>query len=96
MADAMIPWLMCFGPMKYAQADNGGEFKGALLILLRRHGIGIINGNPRHPQSQGLVEQGNGTVKARIHAWMKDNKTDRWSSGLLEVCLSFYFINAVL
>ena len=64
VADAMIPWLMCYGPMKYAQADNGGEFKGALLILLRRHGIAIINGSPRHPQSQGLVKQGNGTVKA--------------------------------
>lgn len=34
VADAMIPWLMCFEPIKYAQAENGGEFEGTLLILL--------------------------------------------------------------
>ena len=28
----------------------------------------IINGRPRHPQSQGLIEQANGTVESMIRA----------------------------
>jgi hypothetical protein len=33
------------------QADNGKEFKGALLILLRKYGIQVVNGAPRSPQT---------------------------------------------
>ncbi len=39
------------------------NFKGVLLILLQRYGIKVINGRPRHPQTQGLVEQANGVMK---------------------------------
>ena len=66
--DGIAFFIIVFGPMRILQMDNGAEFKGVLLYLLRRHGIKIINGNPRHPQSQGLVEQGNGVIKARLTA----------------------------
>jgi hypothetical protein len=49
------------------QADNGEEFKGALLILLLwKFGIQVINKALRSPQTQGLVKQANRVVKAKL------------------------------
>ena len=49
------------GPPRMLQCDNGRarEFKGAVLHILQRHGITLINSNLPHLQSQGLVEQAN-------------------------------------
>jgi len=54
--------------------DNGVEFKGVLLILLKKYGIKIINGRPRHLQMQGLVEQANGVMKVKLRCWFADHK----------------------
>jgi hypothetical protein len=70
------------------QADNGKEFKGALLILLRKYGIQVVNGAPRSPQRQGLVEQANGVVEAKLRAWKMDHGSTEWKDGLLEVTLA--------
>ena len=70
------------------QADNGKEFKGALLILLRKYGIQIINGAARSPQTQGLVEQANGVVEMKLRAWKMDNGSAEWADGILEVTLA--------
>ena len=43
----IIGWDRC----QIAQCDNGTEFKGALLILLRCLGVKIINGNPYMPHA---------------------------------------------
>lgn len=43
----------------------------------------LVNGRPRHPQSQGSVERSNSTLKDSLVAWMRDNKTSKWSHGLL-------------
>lgn len=45
-------------------------------------GLILINGRPRHPQSQGSVEKGNGTMKNSLIAWMRDNNTAEWTRGL--------------
>lgn len=42
----------------------------------------LINGRPRHPQSQGSVEKSNGTLKNSLIAWMRDKKTPQWTKGL--------------
>ncbi|KFY04635.1 hypothetical protein O988_00644 [Pseudogymnoascus sp. VKM F-3808] len=76
------------------QADNGKEFKGALLILLRKYGIQVVNGAPRSPQTQGLVEQANGVVENKLRAWKMDHGSTEWKDGLLEVILAmnlFYY-----
>ena len=51
---------------KIVQSNNGREFKGVMRELLLHHGIKIINGRPRTPRTQGLVEQANGTVKRKF------------------------------
>ena len=88
VADAMTPWFFFPGPPKILQCDNGGEFKGCLLIILRRHGVVVVNGNPRKPTTQGLVEQANGTVESRIRGWLEENQTTEWANGLLEIAWS--------
>ena len=42
----------------------------------------VIYGRPRHPQSQGLIEQANGTVENMIAAMMEQEKTKEWSKLL--------------
>lgn len=88
IADAFALFIAAFLPPKIVQADNGKEFKGALLILLRKYGIQVINGAPRSPQTQGLIEQANGVVESKIRAWKMDNASTEWADGLLEVTLA--------
>lgn len=66
VAKCVGQWIGMFGVPKIIQCDNGSELKGVLLILLKKDGIKIINGRPRHPQTQGLVEQANGIMKAKL------------------------------
>jgi len=51
---------------KIIQCDNGKEFKGILLILLKQYGIKILNRRLRYPQTQDLVEQANGVMKTQL------------------------------
>jgi hypothetical protein len=88
IADCFAQFIAAFLPLKIMQADNGKEFKGALLILLRKYGIQVINGAPRSPQTQGLVEQANGVVEAKLRAWKMDHGSMEWKDGLLEVMLA--------
>ncbi|RFU28490.1 hypothetical protein B7463_g7831, partial [Scytalidium lignicola] len=88
ISEAFAQFIMAFLPPKIVQCDNGREFKGALLILLRKYGIRVINGKPRSPQTQGLVEQANGVVEAKIRAWKMDNGSTEWADGLVEVTLA--------
>jgi transposase InsO family protein len=88
IAEAFAQFIAAFLPPKIVQADNGKEFKGALLILLRKYGIQVVNGAPRSPQTQGLVEQANGVVETKLRAWKMDNGSTEWANGLLEVTLA--------
>lgn len=86
VAESLAQFIMFYGPPSIIQCNNGKEFKGALLILLRKHGIKCVNGNPRSPQTQGLVEQGNNVVEHKIRAWKMEHQSTHWSHALLEVC----------
>ncbi|EXU94631.1 integrase core domain protein, partial [Metarhizium robertsii] len=88
IAEEFTRFIAAFLPPKIVQTDNGKEFKGALLILLRKYGIQIINGAPRSPQTQGLVEQANGVVEAKLRAWKMDNGSTEWANGIMEVTLA--------
>ncbi|KFY25048.1 hypothetical protein V491_01918, partial [Pseudogymnoascus sp. VKM F-3775] len=88
IADCFALFIAAFLPPKIMQADNRKEFKGPLLILLRKYGIQVVNGAPRSPQPQGLVEQANGVVEAKLRAWKMDHGSTEWKDGLLEVTLA--------
>jgi len=82
VAMRMSEWIGAFGLPTIVQADNGKEFKGVLKLLLLSHGVKIINGRPRTPRTQGLIEQANGTVKEKILAWKLENGLSGWAVGL--------------
>ncbi|CAF1544076.1 unnamed protein product [Rotaria sordida] len=73
-----------FGPPRILQSDNGREFVAKVILALTKlwPGLLIINGRPRHPQSQGLVERGNAVVQQLLGKWLDENVTTDWPSGL--------------
>lgn len=76
-----------YGMFDICQCDNGKEFKGACLILLKRYGIRVVNGRPRSPQTQGLVEQANSVAKAKIRAWKLITGSSEWALALTDVSI---------
>ena len=50
VAEKLALWIGLFGPPHILQCDNGTEFKDAVLLLLKKYGIKVLNGWPRHPQ----------------------------------------------
>ena len=56
---------------------------------LKKYGIKVLNGRPRHPQTQGLVERHNSTLKRKLQAWIQDSGGCRhWTQVLPEIALS--------
>lgn len=79
-----------FGPSKILQSDNGKEFTAQVIKDLKIiwPGLIILNGRPRHPQSQGLVERGNSTLCDILGKLMHDRNTNQWTSCLLPTVYS--------
>jgi hypothetical protein len=73
-----------FGPPLILQSDNGGEFTSNIIKCLTDiwPGLKIIHGRPRHPQSQGLVERGNGILEKKIGIWMETKNDQSWTTAL--------------
>ena len=71
-------------PLIY-QSDNGSEFKGALLLLLRLYGIKVSNGKPRILQTQGLVEAANRIVKEKIAIQCEEAQSNEQSRSLTNI-----------
>ena len=86
-SNVLAYFIMCFGPCDILHSDNGPEFMGAALHIQQRTGIRIIKGAPRHPQSQGSVEQANGVVKQRIAAWKATTGLENWDIALIEIAI---------
>ena len=83
VAEKLVDIFSLFGPPKILQSDNGKEFVATVIKELANvwKGLIIINGRPRHPQSQGCVERGNGDLQIKLGKWMEVNG-DSWSLGL--------------
>ncbi|CAF4391972.1 unnamed protein product [Rotaria magnacalcarata] len=79
-----------FGPPKILQSDNGKEFVAKIILDLKINwpDLIIINGRPRHPQSQGLVERSNAVVQQMLGKWLEKNKTLNWPNALGPVMLA--------
>jgi len=67
--------------------DNGKEFTASVILALQVlwPSMQLINGQARHPQSQGSVERGNQDVEKMIFAWMGEHTSPRWSMNLKQL-----------
>ena len=81
VAHHLLDIFLIFGAPSIMQSDNGSEFTALVInklkivwpMLIMVHG---------HPQSQGSVERANGDIKEMLIAWMGDNSTSDWSTGI--------------
>lgn len=75
--------FLMFGPPVIIQCDNGSEFSDLTERLCDLWpNLQVINGRPRHPQSQGMVERANGIMETKIARWMETHKQTNWTSVL--------------
>ncbi|CAF1243577.1 unnamed protein product [Didymodactylos carnosus] len=76
-----------FGPPKLLHSDNGAEFVADVITALKLlfPDMCFIRGRRRYPQSQGLVERGNGVFCDSLGKWMSSTNSEHWSDGLLPV-----------
>ncbi|CAF0806594.1 unnamed protein product [Didymodactylos carnosus] len=82
-----------FGPPKLLHSDNGAQFVADVITALKLlfPDMCFIRGGPRHPQSQGLVERGNGVLCNSLGKWMSSTNSEHWSDGLLPVVMACKF-----
>ena len=83
VAEKIVELFCMFGPAKILQSDNGREFTASVIEDIKGlwPDMIIIHGRPRHPQSQGLIERGNGDLQLKLGKWM-DTNGESWSKGL--------------
>lgn len=68
-----------FGTPKLLQSDNGREFVNEIIADVVSKWPGetvIINGRPRNPRCQGLVEQGNAMVEKLLGIRLQEHDGD--------------------
>ena len=72
------------GPPTILQSDNGREFTSNVIKDLSNlwNNVKIINGRPRYPQSQGLIERSNSEIGKLLGKWMETYNSNRWSNSL--------------
>lgn len=75
---------MIGSPPTILQSDNGKEFVAQVIkeLMALWPSVKIINGRPRHPQSQGLVERANGILEQKLGKWRETTGRNDWSFGL--------------
>ena len=84
VSEKLLSIFLEFGAPHVLQSDNGREFTAQIIRELATlwPGLVLVNGRPRHPQSQGSVERSNATLKNSLVAWMRDNNSSNWTLGL--------------
>ncbi len=80
VAENLLQLFFQFGPCKILQSDNGKEFTAQIIndLKIMWPGLVIVNGRPRHPQSQGLVERGNSTLCDILGKFMQNCLFDEY------------------
>ena len=84
VAHHLLDIFLLLGAPSILQSDNGSEFTAEVIKELKIvwPRLVMVNGKPRHLQSQGSVERANGDIKDMLVVWMGDNETNDWSVGL--------------
>ncbi len=75
-----------FGVLVILQCYDGREFKGILLLFLKKYNIKLINSRLQTPLTQGIVQQANAVVKDKIAKWQAINGIGNWVDSLIEIC----------
>ena len=80
----LLDIFLLFGAPVVLQSDNGSEFTSQVITELKEvwPKLTLVHGKPRHPQSQGSVERANGDIKDMLVAWMADNDSEDWPTGI--------------
>jgi hypothetical protein len=84
VAEKLVQTFCLFGAPHILQSDNGKEFVAGVINELTEKwpGLVIIHGRPRHPQSQGSVERGNGDLQLKLGKWLEEHPEKGWAEGL--------------
>ena len=78
-------YICCLVPLQLIlQSDNGSEFTANIITEMKQlwPDMKLVHGKPRHPQSQGSVEHANGAIKDMLLAWLSDNNSKDWTTGI--------------
>jgi transposase InsO family protein len=74
------------GPIEYVQCDQGREFIAEVSTVLLDFGITrAVNSAPYHPQTNGLVERGNGLLKVALDHWFIQERSEDWYPPLARI-----------
>jgi transposase InsO family protein len=73
-----------FGATNILHSNNGREFCNQIIKRLCKmwNDIKIVQGKPRHSESQGSVERANQDIENVLATWMETNNKTKWSEGL--------------
>ena len=82
-ANQLKLWFCIIGAPAILQSDNGREFVNEVVHrMLEDFNIKMVNGKPRHSQSQGSVERGNKDIEDLLFTWQRTNNTSKWAEAL--------------
>ncbi|XP_066984700.1 KRAB-A domain-containing protein 2-like [Macrobrachium rosenbergii] len=84
VANELLFIFLDIGAPHILQSDNGREFTAEVIQELASlwPELILVNGRPRHPQSQGSIKRGNEDMKLKLMAWIRDNNCAKWSYGV--------------
>uniref|UniRef100_A0A8C5Q829 Integrase catalytic domain-containing protein n=1 Tax=Leptobrachium leishanense TaxID=445787 RepID=A0A8C5Q829_9ANUR len=80
----LLDIFLLFGTPSILHSDNGRDFCNKILESVTQlwPEIKMVNGKPRHSQSQGSGERANQDIENMLTTWMADNQTNKWSEGV--------------
>ena len=85
-----------FGVPKIFQSDNGREFVNSVIGKLLHSwsaDIQIIQGHPRHPQSQGAIERAHRTLEQKVATQLES--TRQWFKLLPCIICKFCIVSYI-
>jgi hypothetical protein len=91
VADALMSEFFCrYGVPYQLHSDQGTSFQSQMFRRLMTHmGISQTRTTPYRPQSDGLVERCNRTIKQMLTSMLQDNDRDEWDD-LLPYAMAAY------
>ena len=82
-------WVSRYGIMQNLHSDQGREFESKVFqSMCRMLGVNKTRTTPYHPQSDGMVERYNRTLKDMLSKVIADNQND-WDEWLPHVLLAY-------